>query len=66
MEFYSRENIYEKIPDVENYYWLFVNRSTGVSDKYSIDEVLEDIYYSISFAIFDIDTNTIYYYEYDR
>lgn len=66
MEFYSRENIYDKIPDVENYCWLFVNRSTGVNDKYSVDEVLDDIYYSVSFAIFDIDTNTIYYYEYDR
>lgn len=66
MKDYSRENIYEKIPNVENYYWTFVNRSSGAIDKYSIEEIIQDIYYAVSFAMLDIDTNTLYYYEYDR
>lgn len=67
LEFHTRENIYYEIPKIENYYWIFTNRSNGVNDKHSIDELLEDgMYYAISFGILDIDNNILYYYEYDR
>lgn len=67
LEFHTRENIYYEIPKIENYYWIFTNRSNGINDKHSIDELLEDgMYYAISLGILDIDNNILYYYEYDR
>ncbi len=66
MQRYSRENIYNKIPYIKNKYWIFTNRSNGAKDKHSIEEVLDDLYYSVSFGIFDIDNNILYYYEYER
>ncbi len=67
LEFHTRENIYYGIPKIENYYWIFTNRSNGVNDKHSIEELIEDkMYYAISLGILDIDNNILYYYEYDR
>jgi len=66
MNFYTREEIYEKIPDIENVYWIFTNRSNAVEDKHSIDQLLDDMYYSVSLGILDMDNNILYYYEYDR
>ena len=67
LEFHTRENIYYEIPKIENYYWIFTNRSNGVNDKHSIDELLEDrMYYAISLGILDMDNNILYYYEYDK
>lgn len=67
LEFHTREEIFYQIPNIENYYWIFKNRSNGVEDKHSIDELLEDgLYYAISFGILDIDNNILYYYEYDK
>lgn len=67
LEFHTRENIYYEIPKIENYYWIFTNRSNGVNDKHSIEELIEDkMYYAISLGILDIDNNILYYYEYDR
>ena len=66
MNLYTREEIYNNIPSIENSYWIFSNRSNGVYDIHSIDEMLSDMYYSISFGILDIDNRILYYYEYDR
>lgn len=67
LKFYTRENIYNKIPYVKNKYWIFTNRSTGTKDIHSIDEVINtSFYYAISFGLLDIDNNILYYYEYDR
>ena len=66
MNFCTREEIYNKIPKIENAYWIFTNRSNGVKDKHSIEQLLNDMYYSVSFGIIDIDNNILYYYEYDR
>lgn len=66
LQFYTRENIYNKIPYVKNKYWIFTNRSTGAKDVHSIDGVKNTSYYAISFGLFDIDNNILYYYEYDR
>ena len=67
LEFHTREEIFYQIPEIENYYWIFTNRSNGVDDKHSVDELLEDgMYYAISFGILDTDNNVLYYYEYDK
>lgn len=47
-------------------YWIFTNRSNGAEDKHSIEEVINTLYYSISFGVFDVDNNILYYYEYER
>ena len=61
---HTRENIYYQIPSIENAYWIFTNRSHGVSDNHNIDEA--SYYYSVSFGILDLDNRILYYYEYDR
>lgn len=66
LKIYTRENIYNKIPHIENKYWIFTNRSNGAEDKHSIEEVINTLYYSISFGLFDVDNNVLYYYEYER
>ena len=66
LKFYTRENIYNKIPYIENKYWIFTNRSNGAEDKHSIEEVINTLYYSVSFGVFDVDNNILYYYEYER
>lgn len=66
LKFYTREDIYNKIPYTENKYWIFTNRSSGVKNKHSIEEVMNTIYYSVSFGLFDVDNNILYYYEYER
>lgn len=66
MKRYSREDIYNNIPYIENKYWIFTNRSNGAKDKHSIEEVISDLYYTVSFGVFDIDNNILYYYEYER
>ena len=66
LKFYTREDIYNKIPYIENKYWIFTNRSNGADDKHSIEEVINTLYYSVSFGVFDVDNNILYYYEYER
>ena len=66
LRFYTREDIYNKIPYIENKYWIFTNRSNGVENKNSIEEVINTLYYSVSFGVFDVDNNILYYYEYER
>ena len=66
LKFYTREDIYNKIPYIENKYWIFTNRSTGAEDKHSIEEVINTLYYSITFGLYDVDNNVLYYYEYAR
>ena len=66
LKFYTREDIYNKIPYIENKYWIFTNRSNGAENKHSIEEVINTLYYSVSFGVFDIDNNILYYYQYDR
>ena len=44
LRFYTREDIYNKIPYIENKYWIFTNRSSGAEDKHSIEEVINTLY----------------------
>ena len=66
IKLYTREDIYNQIPYIENKYWIFTNRSNQARDRHSIDETINDKYYAISLGIFDIDNNILYYYQYDR
>lgn len=66
LKFYTREDIYNKIPYIENKYWIFTNRSNGAEDKHSIEEVINTLYYAVSFGVYDVDNNILYYYQYDR
>ena len=66
LSFFTREDIYNKIPYIENKYWIYTNRSNGVEDKHSIEETINKrVYYAISFGVFDADNNILYYYQYD-
>ena len=62
----TREEIYNQIPNIRNAYWIFTNRSNGINDTHSVEKMLNDMYYAISFGILDIDNRILYYYEYDR
>ena len=67
LKLFTREDIYNKIPYIENKYWIFTNRSNGVEDKHSIEETINKrLYYAISFGVFDVDNNILYYYQYDK
>ncbi|MBR1883442.1 MAG: hypothetical protein IJ809_00585 [Clostridia bacterium] len=67
LSFYTREEIYNKIPHIENMYWIFTNRSNGLKDRHSIEETInERCYYSISFAAFDVESRVLYYYTFSR
>ncbi len=66
LKFYTREDIYNKIPYIENKYWIFTNRSNGAEDKHSIQEVINTMYYAVSFGVYDVDKSILYYYQYDR
>lgn len=66
LKFYTREEIYNKIPYIENKYWIFTNRGNGIKDKHSIEEVMNTLYYSISFGVYDVENNILYYYQYER
>ena len=61
LKFYTREEIYNKIPYIENKYWIFTNRSGLAKDKHSIDEVINTMYYAVSVGVFDVDNNILYY-----
>lgn len=67
LESHTCENIYYSIPEIQDKYWIFTNRSHGV-DKHRIEELLSDkyVYYAISVGILDVKNNVLYYYEYDR
>lgn len=66
LKFYTREDIYNKIPYIENKYWIFTNRSNGAEEKHSIQEVINTMYYAVSFGVYDVDNSILYYYQYDR
>ena len=64
---HTREDIFFQIPNIEDCYWIFTNRSNGINDKHSIDELVEDkMYYAISLGILDLENKTLYYYEFDK
>lgn len=57
----------EKIPNVENGYWYFIDRHTKTKDKYNYNEIFDSDRASLNFsvAVFDTDTNILYFYALD-
>ena len=60
-------NIYDKfsIPVVENGYYYFIDRQADSRNKYDDTDLNNRSSWNFSLAIFDIDTDTVYYYELD-
>ena len=54
-----------EIPNVNNGYWIFINRYHEVSDKYNYMEIFDKPSYNFSVAVFDTDTNILYIYSLD-
>lgn len=57
----------EAIPDVENGYWFFEDRHEEATDKYNYNEIFNSNRASSNFsvAVFDTDTNILYFYALD-
>lgn len=53
------------VPPVENGYYCFVDRASESTDPKDDTEVLSRYSYNFSMAIYDTDTNTLYYVELD-
>lgn len=53
------------IPSVQNGYYYFMDRSSESKDKYDETEVLDRGSFNFTVAIYDTDTNTLYYMELD-
>ena len=56
-----------KIPNIANGYWFFENRHTKAKDKYNYSEMFDSNRASSNFsvAVFDTDTNILYFYALD-
>lgn len=56
-----------KIPEIINGYWFFLDRHSEANDKYNESEMFEEKRFSSNYtvAIFDTDTNILYFYECD-
>ena len=55
------------MPSIENGYWFFLDRNSEAYNKYDENEMYKEKRYSSNFsvAVFDIDTNILYYHETD-
>ena len=60
-------DIYEKysIPNIKNGYYYFLDRHPDSKDKYDYNNINNRSSYNYTFALLDMDTKTIYYYELD-
>ena len=63
LELHTRQKIFYEIPEIKNSYWTFVNRNGGATDSHSVEELL-NYYHAVSFGVFDLDNNILYYYRY--
>ena len=52
------------IPLISNGYYYFLNRNSNVKEKDS-DDLFSQYSFNFTLALYDIDTNLFYYYEYD-
>ena len=53
------------IPDIENGYWFFVDRHTEATDKYNYNDMFSRSSLNFSVAVFDADSNILYFYALD-
>ncbi len=55
----------EQLPRVEHGYYYFVDRQAESEQQTSDEQILERVSYNFSIAIYDTDTDTLYYVEAD-
>ncbi|WP_303873615.1 hypothetical protein [Eubacterium ramulus] len=55
----------EQLPRVEHGYYYFVDRQAESEQQNSDEQILERVSYNFSIAIYDTDTDTLYYVEAD-
>jgi hypothetical protein len=53
------------IPEIENGYYYFYDRNTKSTDPYDDSELLDRYSYNFTFAIYDMDSHTLYWCEID-
>lgn len=53
------------IPEIENGYYLFIDRHDGVTDEHSDKDLFSRYSFNFTIAFYDLDTNYFYYYEFD-
>ena len=60
-------NFWEKYDVIKSNsgYYFFLNRHFDVKNKYDVEELMNNVSYNFTLAIFEQDSNTIYYYEID-
>ncbi len=54
-----------ELPIIENGYWFFLDRHSKAMNKYDEKAIYDRHSYNYTVAIFDTDTNILYYYELD-
>ncbi len=61
------QNAYERynIPNIINGSYIFIDRHSESTNKYDDSLINERVSYNYTLALFDKDTNTIYYFEMD-
>jgi len=60
------DNLYSKIPEVKNGYWVFRDRTSSAEDVYAYEKFFAHRVSAFSIGLFDTDENILYYYTYDR
>lgn len=60
-------NLAEKsgIPEIENGYWYFIDRHSKSTNPESDIELFSRYSFNFTLALFDVDNNTLFYYEFD-
>ena len=61
LDFYHKYDV----PSIENGYYYFLDRHTEAKDKFDDSDINNRSSWNFTLGIIDIDTNTIYYYEFD-
>jgi len=54
-----------EIPKIENGYWYFVDRHSESTDSSSDTEIFNRFSFNLTIAMYDVDTNILYYVEFD-
>ena len=54
-----------KMPKIENGYYIFYDRSDESTNNEDDSELINRHSYNFSMAVYDSDTNRMYYFEYD-
>ena len=64
MEYEYNLALENKIPEIKNGYYYFINRHRDASSKQS-DDIFNHYSFNFTLAMYDLDTNKLYYYKFD-